>query len=215
MGVADRKEREKEQRRNSILDAAEKVFFSKGVENSKMDDVAEEAELSKGTLYLYFNNKNDLFHGIIARAMECLFGYFKNAIASQTRGLDQIKAVGYAYFNFYQEKPNYFSALIHHDILEITEDLFKDNPNMTLCSQIAEKMFGMLHEVVDLGIIDGSIREDIEKEKVPLLLWGLSAGSLHIFKSKEPVIKKMYNLTVYELWKYSFDMMISLLEKKK
>ena len=49
MGVAERKEREKEQRRKGILDAAEKVFFKHGVENATMDNVAEEAELSKAT----------------------------------------------------------------------------------------------------------------------------------------------------------------------
>ena len=61
MGIAERKEREKEQRRKAILDAAEKVFFEKGLKYSTMDDVAEEAELSKGTLYLYFKNKEELF----------------------------------------------------------------------------------------------------------------------------------------------------------
>jgi TetR/AcrR family transcriptional regulator len=50
MGITERKEREKEQRRNAIIDAAEKIFFTKGMDNSTMDDVAEEAELSKGTL---------------------------------------------------------------------------------------------------------------------------------------------------------------------
>ena len=52
MGIAERREREREQRRNTILDAAETVFFSKGINLATMDEVAEEAELSKGTLYL-------------------------------------------------------------------------------------------------------------------------------------------------------------------
>ena len=60
MGIAERKEREKEHRRNTILDAAEEVFFSKGINLATMDEVAERAELSKGTLYLYFKNKEEL-----------------------------------------------------------------------------------------------------------------------------------------------------------
>ena len=40
MGIAERKEREKEQRRNNIIDAAESVFFSKGIENATMDEIA-------------------------------------------------------------------------------------------------------------------------------------------------------------------------------
>ena len=45
MGVIERREREREQRRNDIIDAAEKVFFSKGRDKTSMDDIAREAEL--------------------------------------------------------------------------------------------------------------------------------------------------------------------------
>jgi len=50
MGIVERRQREKEQRRSAIIDAAEAVFFSKGLEIATMDDVAEEAELSKRKL---------------------------------------------------------------------------------------------------------------------------------------------------------------------
>jgi len=104
MGIIERKEREKERRRNAIIDAAEEVFFSKGVEDATMDEVAERAELSKGTLYLYFKNKNDLFHGIIARALEILYNTFKTEIEKEEKGIDKIiihtcKII--TFFNFY------------------------------------------------------------------------------------------------------------------
>ena len=57
MGIQERKEREKLQRREDIIDAAEKVFFKKDLDSATMDDVANEAELSKGTLYIYFKSK--------------------------------------------------------------------------------------------------------------------------------------------------------------
>ena len=56
MGTKERKARERKFREDMILDAAEKVFFTKGFDNSTMDDVAKTAELSKGSLYNYFNN---------------------------------------------------------------------------------------------------------------------------------------------------------------
>ena len=60
MGINERKEREKLRRREEILTAAEELFFTKGIEHTTMDDVAERAELSKGTLYLYFKSKEDI-----------------------------------------------------------------------------------------------------------------------------------------------------------
>ena len=72
MGIAERKEREKQQRREEIMQAAEEVFFSKGFEKSTMDDVAEKAELSKGTLYLYFKSKEDLHMAVARKAINLL-----------------------------------------------------------------------------------------------------------------------------------------------
>ena len=69
MGITERREREKEQRHNDIIDAAEKVFFSRGLEHATMDNVAVEAELSKGTLYLYFKSKEELYLAILLRSL--------------------------------------------------------------------------------------------------------------------------------------------------
>nr|WP_243686751.1 helix-turn-helix domain-containing protein [Methanobacterium formicicum] len=61
MSIQDRREREKEQRRNDILKAAEKLFLSREYDNVSMNDIAREVELSKATIYLYFENKEELF----------------------------------------------------------------------------------------------------------------------------------------------------------
>ena len=56
-----RRDREKNQRIQSILKAAERVFFSKGYLKATMDEIALEAEVTKPTVYLYFKTKDDLF----------------------------------------------------------------------------------------------------------------------------------------------------------
>jgi len=61
MGIQERKQREKENRRQQILDAARKVFSEKGFSKATMEEIASEAELSPGTLYLYFKNKEELY----------------------------------------------------------------------------------------------------------------------------------------------------------
>jgi len=54
MGIQERKKREKERRRQQIMIAAKRVFSVKGYSKATMEDIAKEAELSPGTLYLYF-----------------------------------------------------------------------------------------------------------------------------------------------------------------
>ena len=54
----NRKEMEKEARKKDILDAAARLFSEKGFHEVKVDDIAEKVGLSKGTIYLYYENKD-------------------------------------------------------------------------------------------------------------------------------------------------------------
>lgn len=60
MGIYERKQREKEIRKKEIINAAQIVFSNKGFNSATMEEIAFEAELSPGTLYLYFKNKEEL-----------------------------------------------------------------------------------------------------------------------------------------------------------
>ncbi len=72
MGIRERKEREKERRRQQIMVAAKKVFTDKGFSKATMDDIASEAELSPGTIYLYFKNKEELYASLSLRILQYL-----------------------------------------------------------------------------------------------------------------------------------------------
>ena len=76
MSLIARKELEKEQRRNDILNAAEKLFFSKGYENVSLKDIAKEVKLGRSTLYLYFENKEELFFAVVLRGTRILYNSF-------------------------------------------------------------------------------------------------------------------------------------------
>ncbi len=72
MGVAERRAREKQQRRDEILDAAKKVFSAKGFLGATIEEIAGQAELSPATLYLYFVNKWELYAALNLRMLEFL-----------------------------------------------------------------------------------------------------------------------------------------------
>lgn len=82
MQELSRKEREKINRRNEILQAARKVFASKDYASATIDDIATEAELSKGTIYLYFDSKADLFLSIFEMGMEQLISIMLDSIST-------------------------------------------------------------------------------------------------------------------------------------
>ncbi|MCX5827750.1 MAG: TetR/AcrR family transcriptional regulator, partial [Deltaproteobacteria bacterium] len=65
MGLEERRKREKENRKNAILKAARKLFFDKGFKNVTVESIAKKAELSKGSVYLYFQSKEDIYTQIL------------------------------------------------------------------------------------------------------------------------------------------------------
>jgi AcrR family transcriptional regulator len=67
-----------DERKAQIINAAEDVFTQKGFDEARMDDIAEETGLSKGTLYLYFKSKDDLIIAILDRMFQREFKQLEN-----------------------------------------------------------------------------------------------------------------------------------------
>ena len=178
MGVAERREREKEQRRQAILDAAELLFFKKGVEETTMDDVAEAAELSKGTLYLYFKNREDLYHGIYHRGLEVLKSYFEEALRSEGNGLRKVRAIGEAYYRFSQTHADYFHAMNEMDPGKV--DHCDNESNGYKCHLLAEDVKKLVARAVQIGIEDGSIRKNLDPKQMAYLLWAQTTGVIQL-----------------------------------
>lgn len=210
MGTAERKEREKEQRRNDILNAAERIFFSKGFEDSTMDDVAEEAELSKGTLYLYFKSKEELFHEIAKRGGSILEEYFSNAVKNKENGLLKVKAIGEAYVKFYTEHYEYHRALLYGNM--------KKGPNSEPRTEIGEQKMNsneiFVGAIVD-GINDGSLRSNLDPSATAFLLWGQTMGVLQLLEVKGDMIENISGKKPEEFLKYSFDFIAEGLKARK
>ena len=75
-------------KREAILRAAIKVFARRGYFNSKVADIAKEAGIADGTVYLYFKSKDEILHSIFDRAMEEFIAEGKREIA-EIKGADQ------------------------------------------------------------------------------------------------------------------------------
>jgi len=110
MSIADWKEQEKEQRRNYITDAAEKLFFSRGYDNVTMDDIAKEVGLTKKSLYLYFKNKEALYFTVVLRGTRILNALVKEDTQKGTTGFESLWEIGHAYYTFVRKYPDYNRA---------------------------------------------------------------------------------------------------------
>ena len=80
MEEISKKEKRKNNNKNEIVDAAERLFFSKGYDNSTMDEIAKEAGYTKRTLYSYFTSKEEIYEKIVERGYIILNNLFLEAL---------------------------------------------------------------------------------------------------------------------------------------
>lgn len=191
MGIAERKEREKQRRRNDIIDAAEQVFFEKGIQKATMDEVAEKAELSKGTLYLYFGSKEELHLAIKLRASGLVEEMFKKVIDEDVPGIENIYNIGRAYVDFAKKHPDYFRAIMHFEGKDIDPEMMKDPEIKKHIEE--DNPLKLLTAVIDKGKADGSVRTDIPSEVMAMNLWGMTNGVMQLLASRWEVLMHIEN----------------------
>ena len=111
----------KDKRRNmnkiDIIDAAERLFFSKGYNNSTMDEVAKEAGFTKKTLYSYFTSKEEIYEKIMERGYLILNNLFLEALEKEKDSSEilKIRAMGYSFLKFERDYSGYFKAVFESE----------------------------------------------------------------------------------------------------
>jgi AcrR family transcriptional regulator len=181
--IAERRLEEKERRRAEIVDAAEAAGREVGLDALTMDDVARRARLSRALLYVYFQDRSDLFFGLAERAMGMLHGRFVEAAARNRLGIEQVSAIGRAYVAFSQEFPVLFDALARCE-LEST-DPETGSPSEQACMLGGDRLQAVLVASIEAGVRDGSIRSDIESPMLmSVTLWGFMHGIIQLTTTK-------------------------------
>lgn len=192
MGIQERKQREREMRRQQIMVAAKRVFTEKGYEKSTMEDIAKEAELSPGTLYLYFRSKDELYASLCLRVLRYInikVDHVVNDTESsyEKRQQDLLEAM----YDVYEYDPMILNNMFHlqsSDTLKSLSPELVDEINM-LARQALRSMAGMFED----GIKGGRI---LQKNPLALadIVWSLFSGIVLWEESKKQLNSERYAL---------------------
>ena len=179
MGVIERKEREKEQKKAMILEVAEEILLEKGLDQLNMAEVAERAEVSKGSLYLYFNNKTDLVLGICHKASNLMNDWTSKVLTEKKSGLEMVYQLGKNYLKFAIEHPEYYRVMRFLENYKHS-DQAKNSIYLDLCRQNRQQGFRVMVRAIQIGMHDGSIHTMYNAEKLALLLVSTSHGVVNM-----------------------------------
>ena len=189
MAVAARRERERTARREAILDAAQELIASDGYHGLRMDAVADSVELSKGTLYLYFENKDALCAGVATRLIDSFLPFLEEALDNATTGLESIRALLHTYYDFAQDHPLHIRfALAWISAGERMDD--SSEAFQTYRGKVGH-MLSLVASSLDRGRKDGSIREDIDPLPQAMQIWTSFLGVVLVGLNKESVAQRV------------------------
>ncbi|MGD8860395.1 MAG: TetR/AcrR family transcriptional regulator [Myxococcales bacterium] len=191
MGVAERREREREERRVHILDAAERIFFDMGPVQATMEDVAREAELSKGTLYLYFKSKDELYLAIAERGLQHLVARLDalSAEPPERSGFELLKRFSRDNREFGRKHPEHLKTMLGWMASGFHAD--PGAPGFAEYRALVAELMGRVVALVERGKSDGSIRPELDSLEVVMHMWGGSLGVWMLYFNRDALAQRV------------------------
>jgi AcrR family transcriptional regulator len=186
MGVKERKERERQQRSNDILEAARRLFEARGFLNTTLQDVAKEAEISVGLIYRYFESKEDIFASLALKGAEEFDSemevILKRALSARKKPAPAAVLHEFAvrFFAFYNPYGEYFDLLMY-SIKGMKQVQIRGNTVTRLMSVTLTSLDRMKEYILQ----SPQFRANDEEEalQVVFLLWGILLGCHKLFDS--------------------------------
>ena len=188
MGIKERKEREKGRRRQQIMVAAKRVFSQKSFNKATMEDIAKEAELSPGTIYLYFKNKEELFASLSLRILQYMSIRLEHVHNEKYKEPKQkLTALKEALYEVYEFDPLVLINMFH---LQSSETLKNLSPHLLSdIKELSRQSFRSMTRVFEEGIEKGDF---IDRHPVALadIVWALFSGVVLWEESKRLIDSK-------------------------
>jgi TetR/AcrR family transcriptional regulator len=209
MGIEERKEREKQARREAIIASARETFFAKGFNATTMDEIAHKAELSKGALYLYFTNKEELYVSVMSEGLSILFERTEEALKLDLPPDQMLRELGEVHYRYYIDYPEYSRIFFFSEHRNVAKQLPRELIQESMDKGM--RYFQLIVEVIKKGIEQG-IFAPADPRKAAVAFWGATSGTLLLFE--EEVNREIIGMDVEQIIHYTLDLFIEALKKR-
>jgi len=185
VGLEERRKREKENRKNAILKAARKLFFDKGFRNVTVESIAKKAELSKGSVYLYFKSKEEIYTQILLGDIDKFHKVIASLMQEGQSSSAMLMGLANIYADFFMNDRELFRIMMNYmlniDHMNLPEEI--DH----LIVKATNKTIDIIEEIFMIGIRSGEFPPYIDLRQKRNAIWGLLNGtiSLHLFTGTE------------------------------
>lgn len=174
-------------KKDRIITAALKLFSENGYHKTTVSQIANQAEVAKGTVYWYFDSKKELFQAIILTGIQRLASKIENRIKEEDDIIEKIKLIVMIYLEFFDKGRQYF-RMFQEGMLAVIDDNFK-NKLMAFRTKQAE----FIADIIEQGKKEDKIRLDVDSEDMAYLLLTMLTsfnGHLHYDNDFNIISKK-------------------------
>ncbi len=200
-----RKKEPRSVHRENIASAASVLFMEKGIAETSMDDIAKAAGYSKATLYVYFENKEEIVGILVLGSMKKLYDYIASALAQQESTKSRYELICRGLVRYQEEFPFYFDmALSKINIDFENRDYLPEEKETYL---VGEEINEKLRDFLTAGMENGELRDDLEIMPAIFNFWGMFSGMIQLAANKEAYIEKAMGLSKGQFLDYGFSML--------
>jgi AcrR family transcriptional regulator len=185
LGLEERRKRERENRKSVILKAARRLFFEKGFKTVTVESIAKRAELSKGSIYLYFNSKEEIYTQILLSDIDKFHDRISDLLQNPTSAAEALTHLANIYVDFFLNDRELFRILmtfmLHTTDMNLPEDLNNHIIKTT------NKTINIIEHVFKYGIEQGEFPATLNIRQSRNAIWGMLNGviSLYLFTGIE------------------------------
>lgn len=208
-----RKKEPKSAHREKIASAASALFMEKGIAATSMDDIAKAAGYSKATLYVYFENKEEIVSILVMDSMKKLYGYIASALAQQESTRKRYDSICKGLVQYQEEFPFYFKMVL--DKININFENHDYLPEEKETYLIGEEINEKIKEFLISGMEKGELRNNLEIIPTIFNLWGMLSGMIQLAANKEEYIKSTMGLSKIQFLEYGFHMLYYAIANKE
>ena len=181
--MARRKKEPKSVHREKIASAASVLFMERGIAATSMDDIAKAAGYSKATLYVYFENKEEIVGILVLDSMKKLYHYIASALEQQQTTKEQYNFICRGLVQYQEEFPFYFKMVL--DKINIDFERHDYLPEEKETYQIGEEINEKIKEFLISGIDKGDLRSNLKIMPTIFVFWGMLSGLIQLAENKE------------------------------
>jgi AcrR family transcriptional regulator len=185
MGLEDRRRREKENRKSAILKAARKLFFEKGFKSVTVENIAQKAELSKGSVYLYFKSKEEIYTYILLTDIEKFHRKIDEMLPQGQSAAVSLKKYANIYIDIFLNDKELFRMLMSF-MLNTDQMNLPDGLNNNLI-KMTNKTVIICEKILQAGIEKGEFPPTINLRLTRNAVWGLLNGVISLYIMTGPV----------------------------